>query len=84
LSDRRPAAVAHMLAAAAAPPSEQIQYGMLGLSFGLPAQLLQIGERSSVILFLNRLSQTVIAQREYLTESADAIRSGSIPQCCRY
>jgi hypothetical protein len=73
----RGAAVEHLRRASTAPSCEELAYGPLDLR--LLGELLEAGERESVMSFLERLSETSVAYREALQAMAASIRSGYQP-----
>jgi hypothetical protein len=73
----RGAAIEHLRRASTAPSCEELAYGPLDLK--LLGQLLEAGERESVVSFLERLSETSLAYREALRAMAASIRSGYEP-----
>ena len=75
----RQAAVRYMQKAAKAPASEELRYSRSIASWGLLKELLNAGERESVIEFLEKMARMNVARRDYLRDSAAAIRGGQMP-----
>jgi hypothetical protein len=79
LGDKR-SAVRYMLEASKAPASEELQYWQVPpLTLKLLGYLLKYGERDTVVEFLERFTQTKVADRSSLLAAADQIKKGFRP-----
>jgi beta-lactamase regulating signal transducer with metallopeptidase domain len=76
----RKAAVRYMRRASAAPVSEELEYASWIPALSLPRDLLEAGERESVVEFLEHMAEINVAGRAYLRDSAAAIRRGQMPR----
>jgi len=72
-------AVRHLLEASKAPASEELAYYAAPAAERLVKYLLKGGEREPVIQFLEAMARTNVMQKDYLLESAAAIRRGQMP-----
>ena len=72
-------AIRYLLEASNAPASEELAYYVAPYSERLVKYLLKYGEREPVIRFLEAMAQKSVMQKDYLLESAAAIRRGQMP-----
>ncbi len=75
----RKEAIDHLLAAAAAPATDELRYSHQFGTDKLPIWLLKDGEREPVVQFLERFAQTDVVEKQRLLDAATAIRSGQKP-----
>jgi hypothetical protein len=77
-------AVEYLRNAAQAPRSEELTY-LSGIAWGrLPRQLVKLGQREPVALFLERMAEVNLADRTDLRQAAAAIRRGETPRFASY
>jgi len=73
-------AVRYLLYASKAPASEELAYTTHPASERLVKYLLKYGERESVIEFWERMAQINLIEKNYILESAAAVRRGQMPE----
>jgi tetratricopeptide (TPR) repeat protein len=73
-------ALAHLDAAPGVPVSAPMKYAGGSTSNRLVRNLLRVGEYEAVARYYDRMAQIDIADRRSLTESAQAIRAGRMPE----